>query len=506
MIAAQKYVKFAPWLVSLVILLLVASLLMRLENPVSLDDGLRHYAMGKLIAERGIGAADWGNFFYAGYFAHHAVDPWLLSDVLFAPLANLQPVTALRIFTLGSIACLLFSFFYAFRVLRTAPQTAAVLLVILVLFESVFFYRLLVARPYGLITPLAIVILAAALERRHWLVALALVTAVLLSHLFVFPLFIAGACVLWRLFLGEKRTAINLAAYAGIGVIVGFLLHPAPLEYLLYMRDVFLKIPFLPGLDIGTEMHYGARLGIRTFVMIGIAILLGTELKRSALTPSEIRASILPLLGVLVLVFGIMFLKWTRAIDFLWPLLILLVAAQLSLRPGLFGRTVERILPRSIRIRPSIVCFLVILLCAVVFTGVQSVLYSTDDQRPLSAFSLALKNVPAGSRILNPDWHFFMPAVALRPDLKYAGGMDPSFTYVDNPAAAKQLAYLITPAFQSDDTIIDARGWLSDMLAIYPSDYLILFAARHTVFIRALDESGMKSISGSPQIALYRLQ
>ncbi len=38
---------------AIAILMVIASLLMRLQNPVALDDGLRHFAMGRLIAEHG---------------------------------------------------------------------------------------------------------------------------------------------------------------------------------------------------------------------------------------------------------------------------------------------------------------------------------------------------------------------------------------------------------------------------------------------------------------------
>ena len=115
----------------------------------------------------------------------------------------------------------------------TKPETVTMLLILLVFFESLFFYRLLVARPYALVTPLVVIVIAAALQRRHWLIAAALAASVLLSHLFVFPLFVAGACVIWRFTLGERRTAAAVAAWSAGGVAAGFLLHPHPLPYLL---------------------------------------------------------------------------------------------------------------------------------------------------------------------------------------------------------------------------------------------------------------------------------
>ena len=259
-------------------------------------------------------------------------------------------------------------------------------------------------------------------------------------------------------------------------------------------------------MELGSEMHPGVLLGFRTLVMIAVAILLAVELKREGMTRHECAQSGLTLLGGLTFVFGLMFLRWVRAIDFLWPILILFIGLMLSVRPGLFGRTFERLQPRGVRVRPSIVHLLLCLLCLVVFAGVQGALVATDNQRPLASFLVALHDVPAGSRILNPDWHFFMPAVAVRSDLLYAGGMDPSFTYVDSPAAARRMAELISPADQSTVAPPDAKAWLEGMTALYPSQYLVLFTARHQAFIAALEaQTSLHNISEEPLIALFKL-
>ncbi len=490
----------------LAILAIIASLLMRLQNPVALDDGLRHFAMGRLIAAHGINAADWGNFLYAGYFAHHSVDPWFLADALFAALSKFSVVTALKIFTLATIAALLTSFLYAFRVLKVAVPTAVLLLVMLAFFESIFFYRLLVARPYPLITALFVVVLAASFERTYWLVALSLTLSVLLSHLFIFPLLAVVTCIAWRWWLGEKSDTTRLALWSAAAIGVGFFLHPHPVEYLLYIVDVFLRIPFQQHLEMGTEMHSGVLLGLRTWAMVAVVALLHATLKKEGMTRSEYERSRAAPLAVLTVLFALMFSQWSRAVDFLWPLLILLSACVLTSHPGLFGRTLERILPRSVRVRPAIVSLIVILLCAVSFTGIQGALLNTDDQRSISTYVDALQKIPFGSRVLNLDWHFFMAAAAMRPDLKYAAGMDPSFTSFDSPKAQQLIAMTMSPDFQNPEREIEAGRWLADLTKEYPSEYLVMYTARHQLLSDAIvAQLGLKNISGDEAVAVFDL-
>ena len=109
-------------------------------------------------------------------------------------------------------------------------------------------------------------------------------------------------------------------------------------------------------------------------------------MKHEGITREECARSGLTLLGGLAVLFGLMFLRWVRAIDFLWPILILFVGLMLAMRPGLFGRMFLRLTPRSIRIRSSIVSAVIVLLCLVVFVGVQGALVATDTQRPLASF------------------------------------------------------------------------------------------------------------------------
>ena len=123
------------------VLLLVLALLLKLQNPVSLDDGLRHFAMGRMISERGIASASWSTWLPQSYFGTHVVDPWFLSDVLLAPLSSLGVTAALKLLCLLSVTLLLCSFGYVAKLWKLQSGALAALFVLLVFFEPNFLYR-----------------------------------------------------------------------------------------------------------------------------------------------------------------------------------------------------------------------------------------------------------------------------------------------------------------------------------------------------------------------------
>lgn len=456
------------------------------------------------MAEQGIGNAHWSQFFSQGYFAHHSLDPWFLSDILFMKLVPLGPILALKAFAMLSVALLLLAFLYALRAFDTPPVTAAIGVLLLIFFEPSFFYRLLVARPYELVTPFVLLIPVAAIAKRPSLIALSLALSALLSQVFLFPLFIALACVLWRLSLRQWLLALQLLSWILFGVLLGFFFHPEPFAYATYVLHTFIRIPFIQGIQLGTEMQSGVFLGFRMFCVTAVIALLHATLFRGGMTIREYRQSGLSLLSFLAGFFLLLFLLWTRAIDALWPTLVLLLVRILSLRPGIFQETIRHLLPSRFRIKPIILYLLFFLLVTSVFAGVQGALYSSDDDRSLRPYADALSDVPAGSTVLNADWHFFMPAVLVRPDLKYATGIDPSYTYLDNPQALRLLSALNTQEFKSAPTAAASREWLKSILAEYPSDYLVLFTSRHKELVAVLRaQLGMKDLSKSEEVAVF---
>ncbi len=463
-------------------------LLSRLENPVALDDGLRHFAMGQSIANQGIEAADWSRFFFAGYFSNHPIDPWFLSDVLYAPLASLGVFTALRIVSLSGVFLLLLSFLFAARKWKASPTVTCTCIALLLFFEPSFFYRLLVGRPYVWMTPLSVLVSVSVLWRQYWLLVVSLTIAFLLSHLFVFPLLLALVGVLWLLSLRDWKAVSWLCIAIATGLLLGFFLHPDGGAYVAYLVDVFLRVPFLTGLEFGTEMQSGFSMGFRVLVMLAVLALLHAGYFKSGMSIRQYHRTGLSFLLLVNLIFLLLFLRYSRSIDFLWPLLLLSFLVLLSERPEALTVAVDRLVPPSLRIHPVLPPLITLLLCASVFAGVQGALYSSDETRSLRTYQNALADLPAGSRVLNVDWHFFMPAVLVRPDLKYATGIDPSFTSLDNPNVQRLLTEIRTDAWRNEKTAVEARQWMSALLAEYPSDFLVFFQKRHADWTSFLAE------------------
>lgn len=499
--------RFLPHIVSVLSLCLIVFLLLQLQNPVALDDGLRHFAMARLMMEQGIGNADWSQFFSYGYFAHYSVDPWFLSNLAFIPLLPLGPVLALKIFAIVSIVLLITSFFYAFHSFRTPPLVAAIAIGLLLFFEPTFFYRLLLGRPFALVTPLAVVTLVAALRKQSILLCIALALSVLLSQVFLFPLLIALVCVVWRLSLREWREANKLFSWSLLGVFLGFFFHPHSQAYFFYMFDTFAHIPFIAGMQFGPEMHSGLFVSVRVGVMLAVIILLHGGLIRKKMTWREYQEKGLSLLSFLTLFFLTLFFLWARAIDFLWPITILLLVRLLSVCPGLFTETLRCITPKKFVLSPIIGIVTILLLCSSSFSAVAKSLIMNDHERVLSVYTNALSSISSESKVLNVDWHFFMGAVVVRPDLQYATGIDPSYTYLDNPEALTLLAGLNTQKFQMSPTTEEIRMWLQEIMMLYPSDTLVLFRKGHEAFIQQL-ETGlrMKDVSGSKEVAVFSLK
>ncbi|MSR67619.1 hypothetical protein EXS65_02230 [Candidatus Peribacteria bacterium] len=494
-----------PHIVGALSLCLIAILLFSLQNPVSLDDGLRHFAMARLMSEQGIAAADWSRFFSHGYFAHHTVDPWFLSNVAFIPFLPLGPILGLKLFALFLILLLLVVFLYACFVFRTPPIVSAVSVGLLLFFDPSFFYRLLLGRPYELITPLAVLIIIAAISKRPFLIGLSLMLCVLLSQIFIFPLLIAFTAVLWRLSLCEWKEARMLLTWVFLGLFAGFFLHPDSLQYAFYIRDTFLRIPLLPGIELGLEMQSGFRLGSRLLVIVGIVTLLHSVLFKEGITLRQYGECGLSFLIFLTLLFITFFLLWARAVDFLWPTLILLLTLLLSVSPGIFSRTMIAILPKKLSGNRRMGFYILLLLLASVVFSMHRTLRASDGDRSLETYTQALRFVPQGAMVLNVDWHFFMPAVLVRPDLRYATGIDPSYTYLDSPKALGLFASLTTPKFQSSPTEEEVRAWLKEILALYPSDYLVFFRGRHETIITKLEKDlKMIDVSGSREVAVFR--
>src|SRR5438874_2308934 len=83
--------------------------------------------------------------------------------------------------------------------------------------------RRLLGRPFPLLTAIAIFILWAVLKKRWWLAGGLMIVAVLLSHLFVFPLAVAGLVSFWNAINRRWRDSAYGAISCMTGTVVGFL-------------------------------------------------------------------------------------------------------------------------------------------------------------------------------------------------------------------------------------------------------------------------------------------
>lgn len=454
-----------------------AVVLFSLKNPASLDDGLRHFAYAKASLGGGW-SQGWSRFLYEGYLSGLKTDPWFLADVLMTPFSLLPIATGIKLFTLAELAAVIAASLLFLRSLRLTPASRTLLLAVLLFGHPQWLGRTLIGRPFPLITVAAILTLWAILERRHVALAVVLGASVLLSQLFVFPLCIAVCGVLWRLSLRDARGAGQMTAAAAVGVVTGLLLHPHPIEYLRYMVTAFVRIPFLGDIGLSAEMSGGlgdlwaANVAV---VAAAVGLIAVAAVARHRVSPRMMHAKGITLITTLCLGLLCAYLLWVRAIDVLWPMLTLLLATVYALHPSLAADS--KAVARSSR-AARILTVIMVLMLPLQALSVSMTFWRVDAEKSLDAFS-AVDTLPPGSRVLNADWQTFFGFVARRPDLHYATGIDPSFTYITDPDVHALLQDLRKPA-----PAANALETIRALLVAYPSDYIALSRAVHASAIQ----------------------
>jgi len=495
-----------PWLAAAAGIAVLTVFLFHLENVVGLDDGLRHYMMGKAMAEQGIFAVrGWTQWFFTGYFHDHPVDPWFLADVLYVPFASLPPVTAIALFSICSSFFLAACFLLCLRALRVPPFIATLLVLLLLFGHSNFTYRLLLGRPFVVVSGLTLLIGLAVVRGRPVAVSLLLVVLTFLSHLFFFGLAVSLVGSLWLLWRKRRGLALRMLCWSFAGVAAGIALHPLPLEYARYLFLIFMKIPFLDLPDRGTELYPGVFHGETVYAMLGFAVLFHVMLYIHKGSEQKTLPPITLLLELWVAVFLAMFFLWIRAIDFLWPFALLLLGV-LAADGAPIMRIVSSPLLRAARLKMGAILF-VLFLSALTFGSLALSIIRSDDQRSLEPYRRALEQVPAGGLVLNLRWDDFPPLVAARPDLQFSFGMDPAFTLVSDSGSTALLRMVAAPHHLPDTRdSIDAGRWFSALTQRNPSDFVLLGVARTEPIVRALRSKGMKDLSGDPHAwALFRV-
>ncbi|MBU1123218.1 hypothetical protein KJ652_01360 [Patescibacteria group bacterium] len=488
--------------------LLVGLFLMSFNNPPSLDDGLRHIAMAKAMLENGLYSSGfaWNNFFYEGYFADHIVDPWYGADLAYIPFASLPIVTALKAFIFSSIVLLMIAFWYVIKPMKLPPAWIAILLSILILGDQLFLSRLMLGRPYVLMTAVTLITLKGILERRYLLTALSLAVAVLVSNLFVFPLFIAllGCIWMWTTSSGLKG-ACRMGIAIIVGTAVGLLLHPQTIEYAVHTFDVFLRIPIMKDLQVGMELYSGVFTSTSATALLGVIILFSFICFsiKPRVQISEWHKEGITFLCFLVIIFLIAFFVWMRALDFLWPLEIILLAMLIKAEPQkaevLFTeKHYKETKKNKFQITGKFVALILIALLASNFYLAINSITKGDGHRSLEMFD-TLNLIPPDSHVLNLEWDIIPPLIAVRPDLKYATGVVSTYTYLDDPKVHRLLRTASASPVEFDVSLIDGEKWSESILAQYPSDYIVLSTNRFPQFIynlrgveslRELSESG----------------
>jgi hypothetical protein len=492
-----RLTRLLPVLTSLALLALFVSVLWRYPTTIGTDDSLRHFAMGQRLWLEGFWAGyGWQSFLTFGFLADHIVDPWFLADVAFAVLSPLGLVDAVRAFTLLSIAVLLGSALLVFHWLRVPPLRQALLLLLFVLWQPDFYYRLLLGRPFVLQTAFALLVLGAVLARRPWWVALGLLVAVPTSQLFVFPLALALVGSVWLWCEGEREMARRcLLATLGGGLLGLVLLQPAPVAYVSYLVAVFVRIPFLSSVELSGEMQGG--LTSLPWALPVFVVTLGLQgwTWWRGWSWVDVRRSGLLLLDALLVVLFVMHLQWSRAMDILWP--VTLLALALALR---FAWAQATSWPRQRTACLAAGALLVLGVSVMNVWGVGAVLDDLVPKQSLGRYVQPLSVLPGGARVLNTNWESFAPLVAIRPDLQFVQGIDPSFAYLADPMVYKLFSVFGLRGYPG--LAIDPVAWLEAARRRFPDeDFLVLERSTFVDVLPSL-EQGWRLPDLTPGMAL----
>lgn len=484
------------------LIFLVAALFLFLPSPLSGDDALRHLAMARVLWNEGC-CPGWDRFIFSGYLAQHSVDPWFLAHLTYLPFIGFGTELALKLYTLVCIAALFIAFLSLARSIGLKPGQMSFLIMFLFLGDSLFFGRFLLGRPFVLITALVLFELRFILERKQTAVAALIFVATLFSHLFVLPLGIAMVASVWLWLLRERHRAYQMLALSCIAIVLGILLHPQPGQYLHYLWVVFLRIPFSKSLPLGMELYSGFRMSLVPVATLGVAkLLLAAELQRdglSTLSRFHRQGGTLMVFLCTALLFG--FFLWSRLIDLLWPLLIVLLAhVFVFCRPVIeevrtyvcwqWGKFVLR--------GGVLLCTLVTLFCVTVFYTVSVRIVRTDERRSLERFSI-LELLPPGAHVLNPEWDHFPSFAVTQPNARYATGMDPTFLFVQDPDQHQAIRLAYNDLLGVSYPLIDANEWVAELRKRFPtSTHLLLSQSRFVnILPRIALVPGLRQISAS---------
>ncbi len=491
---------------ALLLFVCIALVILSLQNPTALDDGLRHFAMAREMRTAGIFQVQgWSTFLYEGYFHGNPVDPWFLSDVLLIPFTYLPIAKGLQLFVLCEVACLFTAFLLVLRSLQVPQKASPIFFLLLVFGDTQFMGRFLFGRPYALMTAVSLFVLYALLERRWILLTCLLAVSVLLSQLFVFPLLFCLCALAVFLFQRLHKESLLLCGAIVGGIAMGFLLHPQTGIYLQYLFTVFFRIPFLQSIGLSREMQSGiydnATLSLLVCVMAGILLIARlVQLHSIAWFFRKTSVQVLTLCAV----FPVMgFLFWVRAIDLAWPVLLLWFASLFALDPTIPRSFYRTLLPKK-TIMTQILLWAFTAGCIAEILVLPYIFIRDDETHSLKVYE-TLQMLPAHSRVLNLDWDHFFAYIAVRPDLLYAMGIDRAFTYIVDPEVSTIVYGLEKNRYPTSNE--DILTNMNAVLLRYPSNYLVLSHRKFDAVIRVLQKNPKtKLLSDNGTIAIFSVE
>lgn len=470
----------AVYLTGILSLVVIGIILLPIQHPLSLDDGIRHLTLAELLYKNGLSSfSGWGDFLYTGYFNEVNIDPWYYSHVLLMPLSPLPFILRIKAYILLSAAFLLGSFWIILRSMKIKPFAATFLTLFLLFGDRLFFGRLFLARPFSIITTLCLLSVYAVIHRK-WIIALCITLAAsMLSHLFIFPLGICGLGALWLWLIHEKKTAYRILGGSIGGVLLGIALNPNSVGYLQYLFTVFLQPAFSKNLGVGMELYSG--LGLGSLIMepvIGISIIMTVfALHKEKKKLSDFHKNGVTFTAFLAVLFMLLYYKWARMIDFAWPLVLLLVAQLHTMTPR-FSKEVHKTFVAFSPSRPVFVYIFVCLFLTLNVVRVGLPLVQGNKYSSLEHYA-ELSVIPSGAKVLNPDWALFPVYFTVRPDLLYSSGMDPTFNYVTDEDGHLLMHLLRTQALHLEEPIVDGSRWWKQVREHYEADYFLLSNERH---------------------------
>lgn len=491
------------------IISLYAALVFLTKNPIALDDGLRHFVMAEKTIGTGVGSVAWSDFFSSGYFTRHRVDPWFLADLLYVPFTSIPDrIIGVKAAGFAFASFMILCFIPFIRLYKPITSIGVLSLLIFAFGSDIFAFRQLIARPFAVMTGIFLLTLFCIVRRRFWLLAPILLFSTLFSHLFVFPFFVCIVSIAWLMTIREHKSALRCAMFASAGVILGLLLHPWPIEYLLWLKNIFFVIPFAKDLGLGAEVYSGLGFADKSsFLLLAACVLLALRLAlHQKLKDAFLQRKEILLYAVITICFFVAYMLWGRTLDFLWPIMVILLLC-LATASDSVQRDVITLLTAPFtrfRARGIHVVGAMILISIGILAG--SHIFGGDSDRNL-AFADPVRSIPEGSTVFNLDWDFFPVFLFLNSSVRYVRGMDPT---IDNENVRMLLRDAIGPLPEKQGNVFlrlyrelaseiskkqtseaemmtaeEARVWITDVKRAVDPDFIVF----HSYRWKRLDDS-----------------